>query len=123
MRIVVYLLIVAGCVGVTACRSTTGKSSTQLEMNEQAAAESRQADVQMEKVCAEIRAQLDAGGCAKFDAAQTAWLAFRKAEAESCADFYRGGSIMPWVYCQSLTDSTKRRISQLQAELSELKAH
>ncbi len=116
------LLIIAGCVGGTACRSTAG-GPTQSEMNEQASAESHQADMCLEQVCAEIRPLLDAGGRAKFAAAQTAWVAFRQAEAESCADFYRGGSIAPWMFCKSLTDSTERRTSQLQAELNELKAH
>ena len=123
MRFVCGLLIVAACVGGTACRSTGSRGPTQLEMNEQADAEAQQADVQMEKICVEIRALLDAEGRAKFDVAQTAWLAFRKAEAESCADFYRGGSMAPMIYSKSLTDSTESRIRQLQGELNELKAH
>ena len=123
MRIVGCFFIMAGCICAAGCRSADGKFLTQMEMNEQAGAQFQQADQRLQKLCAEMRSHLDADGRAKFDAAQAAWISFRKAEAESYADFFRGGSIMPAVYSQSLTDSTERRIAQLQAELPELNAH
>ena len=113
----------AGLLCGVGCRSAGGKFLTQMEMNELAGQKFEQADRQLQKLCAELRPHLDADGVAKFDAAQAAWISFRKAEAESFADFFRGGSIVPAVYCQSLTDSTERRITQLSAELHELTAH
>ena len=123
MKTIFLALLAAGLVCGVGCRSAGGKFLTQMEMNELAGKEFQQADKRVQKLCSELRTHLDADGRAKFDAAQAAWISFRKAEAESCADFYRGGSIVPAVYCQSLTDSTEKRISQLQAELHELAAH
>ncbi len=120
MRTILLVLLLAGLLGAVGCRSTGGKFLTQMEMNEQAGAKYQQADGRLQKLCAEIRPHLDADGRAKFDAAQAAWISFRKAEAESFADFFRGGSIVPAVYSQSLTDSTELRLRQLQAELREL---
>jgi uncharacterized protein YecT (DUF1311 family) len=98
-----------------------GKFQTQYEMNQEAETEFQKTDKQLQKICGEIRSTLDAEGRKKFDVAQSAWINYRKAEAESYADLYRGGSIWPLIYATSLTDSTENRIKELQIELDDIK--
>jgi len=117
------LFLFLGCLLAGGCQSTSnlGNDKTQLDLNRQAAAGVENAEQRMQKIFAELRARLDEEGRAKLDASQKAWLAFRKIEAESHADQYRGGSIRTTVYSASLADSTERRIGQLQFQLDGLK--
>ncbi|HEV2695142.1 MAG TPA: lysozyme inhibitor LprI family protein [Verrucomicrobiae bacterium] len=116
-------LICAMCLLICGCQSTPtpDKSPTQLDMNREAAAGADKADQKMQKLLSDLRAQLDATGRAKLEASQAAWLAYRKAEAESYANPYHGGSMWSLVYSASLADTTDRRIGQLRFQLDGLK--
>ncbi len=117
------LIFLLGCLLVGGCQSTPkpGQGPSQLELNRQAAAGAGQADKRMQAILAELRMKLDADGQVKLDASQRAWLLYRKAEAISYADQFRGGSVMPTIYSASLGDTTERRIGQLQFQLDGLK--
>ena len=117
------LMIFLGCLFVCGCQSapTTGRGRSQLDMNRQAAAGADKAEQRMQTILSELRSRLDDKGRAKLDASQNAWLLYRKAEAESYADQYRGGSMAPVIYSASKADSTERRIGQLQFQLDGLK--
>jgi len=123
MKAPLTLVICLGCLFACGCESTytPGKGPSQMEMNRQAAAEVEKAENKMQKIFSELRIRLDAAGSAKLDASQAAWLAYRKAEAESYADQYRGGSIAPMIHSASVADTTERRIGQLQFQLDGLK--
>jgi uncharacterized protein YecT (DUF1311 family) len=124
MKAQLTLVMFLGCLLAGGCQSTptSGRGQSQLDMNRKAAAGAEQADKRMQTILSELRSRLDAEGRAKLDASQRAWLIYRKAEAESYADQYRGGSMAPTVYSASLADSTVRRIGQLQFQLDDLKS-
>jgi uncharacterized protein YecT (DUF1311 family) len=125
MSVKLSLMMCAVCLLICGCQSTSApaprKEPTQLDMNRQAAAGVEKADQQLRQLLTELRAKLDATGRAKLQASQTAWLAYRKAEAESYANPYHGGSMWPIVYSASLADTTERRIGQLRFQLDGLK--
>ena len=124
MSVRLPLMIFLGCLFVSGCQSTpqTGSGRSQLDMNRQAAAGADKAEQRMQTILSELRRRLDETGRAKLDASQQAWLLYRKAEAESYADQYRGGSMAPVIYSASKADSTERRIGQLQFQLDDLKS-
>lgn len=94
---------------------------TQADMNEQAARDAQKADDALNATYKELLAQLDAKGQEKLKTAQRAWLKFRDAEADLTADQYRGGSILPMIYSQSLQRLTEARTAQLKAHINDRK--
>lgn len=55
----------------------------------------------------------DATGKAKLRAAQTAWVQFRKANADFMADAARGGTMAPLITLTTLKDMTEARANDL----------
>jgi uncharacterized protein YecT (DUF1311 family) len=95
-------------------------AQTQGQMNQEAAAEFKKADAQLNKIYPQVLAKLDAEGKEKLKAAQRAWVAFRDAQAELDADTARGGTMAPLLRANSMTQTTEDRITQLKAFLQEL---
>ena len=100
--------------------AVSARAQTQAQMNNQAAAEFKKADADLNKVYAKVVAKLDDEGKEKLKVAQRAWIAFRDAQAEVDADISRGGSMVPLLRASSMTDSTQARIRQLQDYLKTL---
>src|SRR5260221_4771773 len=120
MKTQLCLLMLIGCVFGNICSASETNIQSQLELNQQSEAEFKKADERLQKMCSEIRVKLNAESLKKFDAAQRAWTVFRKAEAESYAHESWSGTIYPLVYANSMTDTTERRIAQLQIQLDDL---
>ena len=99
---------------------TAAHGQTQGEMNQEAAAEFKKTDRELNKLYPQVLAKLDAEGQEKLKAAQRAWVAFRDAQAELEADLARGGTMAPLLRATSLTSTTQDRITQLRAFLKEL---
>jgi uncharacterized protein YecT (DUF1311 family) len=95
-------------------------AQTQAQMNNQAFAEFKKADADLNKIYAKVMAKLDDEGKEKLKTAQRAWIAFRDAQAELDADVSRGGTMAPLLRSSSMTDSTQARIRQLQDYLKTL---
>jgi Lysozyme inhibitor LprI len=55
----------------------------------------------------------------KLKQSQRAWLAFRDAEAAFSADQARGGSMVPTLRYETMTELTQQRIKQLTARLTD----
>jgi uncharacterized protein YecT (DUF1311 family) len=99
---------------------SSAHAQTQAQMNQEAAAEFKKADAELNKVYPQVLAKLDAEGKDKLKAAQRAWVAFRDAQAELEADTARGGSMAPLLRATSMTQTTEDRVKQLKAFLKEL---
>ncbi len=95
-------------------------AQTQAQMNNQAFAEFKKADSELNKIYSQVVARLDAEGKEKLKTAQRAWVAFRDAQAELDADVSRGGTMVPLLRASSMTDTTQSRIKQLRDYLKEL---
>ncbi len=95
-------------------------AQTQAQMNNQALAEFKKSDAELNKAYAKVMARLDDEGKEKLKTAQRAWIAFRDAQAELDADISRGGTMVPLLRSSSMTDSTQARIRQLQDYLKTL---
>ena len=95
-------------------------AQTQGEMNQEAFADYKKADQELNKVYPKVLAKLDAEGQEKLKAAQRAWVAFRDAQAALDADMARGGTMSPLLRATSLSATTQERTKQLRAFLKEL---
>lgn len=110
------LLLVSACV----LPLTPARAQTQAEMNQEAAAEFKKADRDLNKLYPQVLAKLDEEGQARLKAAQRAWVAYRDAQADLEADMARGGTMAPLLRANSLAATTLERIEQLRAFLKEL---
>jgi uncharacterized protein YecT (DUF1311 family) len=99
---------------------SSAHAQTQAQMNQEAAADFKKADAELNKVYPQVVAKLDAEGKEKLKAAQRAWVAFRDAQAELDADMARGGTMAPLLRATSMTQTTEDRVKQLKAFLKEL---
>ena len=66
---------------------------------------------------AELMKQLDEGGKAKLRAAQSAWLQFRKADADFEASRAAGGTLAPLIKITVMADLTEARAVELKKSL------
>ncbi len=94
-------------------------AQTQAEMNESAAKEAAAADQELNAVYKKVLASQDEEGTALLRKSQRAWLAYRDAEAAFSADLFRGGSLAPMQYSETLATLTRERTAQLKAYLEE----
>jgi uncharacterized protein YecT (DUF1311 family) len=95
-------------------------AQTHVAMNAQARAEFERADADLNKTYEALLAKLpDAETKEKLKQSQRAWLAFRDAEAAFAADQARGGSMVPTLRYETMTELTQQRIKQLKARLTD----
>nr|AAP58619.1 hypothetical protein [uncultured Acidobacteriota bacterium] len=91
---------------------------TQLQLNEEACAEYKKADAEMNNVYRRIMKDYrnDAPFIAALKKAQLAWIRYRDADLESIfpGDARSYGSINPMCRCMHLADTTKQRTKVLQ---------
>jgi uncharacterized protein YecT (DUF1311 family) len=95
-------------------------AQTQLEINQWAGLEYKDADDQLNRVWKKLTPKLGAAEKKALTDAQLIWIKFRDANAEAAAAAYEGGSIAPYIYTQSRTESTRMRTFQLKQRLDEL---
>ena len=112
MKILLALLLLS---------ATAAFGQTQAEMNQQAAADFRKADTQLNAIYGKVKAALDAEAQEKLKVAQRAWITFRDAEADLQADATaRGGTMAPCLYNGVRQQLTETRIEELKALLEQL---
>jgi uncharacterized protein YecT (DUF1311 family) len=88
-------------------------AQTQAEMNQTSASEAEAADKELNAVYKKVLATLDEEGVALLKKSQRAWLAYRDAEAAFSADLFRGGSLAPMQYSETLAALTRERSERL----------
>jgi uncharacterized protein YecT (DUF1311 family) len=100
-----------------------GKHGTQAEANACSRLDYEKAEAEMRGVYRRLTHELAgrAGeGRRKLEKAQSLWLRYRKANCESEASIYEGGSIRPAVYNACLAGITRERTSRLREFLFEI---
>ncbi len=76
-----------------------------------------QAQKALDSVYALLMKQLDAGGKEKLHAAQSAWLQFRRADADFQAQVAEGGTLAPLIKITVMADLTEARTTELRKSL------
>ena len=96
---------------------------TQAAMNAQARAEFHRADADLNKTYQSVLAKLPTiESKQKLREAQRAWVASRDAEAARAAKETEGGSMAPILHYQTMTNLTRKRITELKAMVDEASA-
>jgi len=90
-----------------------GNATTTAAMRECAGLRYSKAEQQLKAVRAQLSRKLDDTGKAKLQAAQSAWVQFRKANAEFQADLVRGGTLVPLIQITVMADMTEARVAEL----------
>jgi uncharacterized protein YecT (DUF1311 family) len=90
---------------------------TQGAMNQAAAEASYRADHRLQTLVDAVKEYYSPPRRAQFDNVQKAWETYRKADARMAAGEYKGGSIVPLMYCSALESATIARIVELETEL------
>jgi uncharacterized protein YecT (DUF1311 family) len=121
-----YLLLAVICIlcgglssmaQTAAHQSDCGNASTTAAMRECASARYNKAEQELKAVRAKLALKLDDAGKAKLQAAQVAWVQFRKANAEFQADLGRGGTLAPLIQITVMADMTEARVAELKKAL------
>ena len=100
--------------------SPPDSAQNQLEINQWAAQEFQDADAELNRVWNELTPKLSVAEKESLTDAQLIWIEFREANAKAAEAGYEGGSITPYIYSQSRTESTRMRTYQLKQRLDEL---
>ena len=95
-------------------------AQTQLEINQWAAQEYEDADAELNRVWNELIPTLSQGEKDSLTEAQLIWIKFRDANAKAAQAAYEGGSMAPFAFAQSRTQTTRMRTFQLRERLDEL---
>jgi uncharacterized protein YecT (DUF1311 family) len=74
----------------------------------------QKAQAKLEAAYGKLLRKLDAEGKVKLQAAEAAWVVFRKANADFEADAARGGTMAPLIRATVLADMTEARSSALE---------
>ena len=91
-------------------------AQTQAAMNAQARADFARADAELNKTYQSVLAKLPAAESKqKLRETQRAWVASRDAEAARAAKEAEGGSMAPTLRYETMTDLTRKRITELKA--------
>ena len=112
-----HVLLIAALV---AFPTSHANAWSQPEINRQAAKEFERADTELNKTYEALLRKLpDAESKQKVKEKQRAWITSRDAEAARAADEARGGSIVPTIRYETMTELTQQRLKQLKARLAE----
>lgn len=97
-------------------------SQTQMELNEKAYKEYKEADKKLNKIYKELMASLIAKEQKELlGKTQKAWITFRDGEAALIESYYDGGSMQPMMYSIVMTQITQARIKQIEEDIDALK--
>ncbi len=94
-----------------------GNATTTAAMRECAGIRYNQAEQELKAVRTQLSQKLDETGKAKLQAAQSAWVQFRKANADFQADLARGGTLAPLIQITVMADMTEARVAELKKAL------
>ena len=94
-----------------------GNATTTAAMRECAGIRYNKAEQELKSVRTQLSQKLDDMGKAKLQAAQSAWVQFRKANAEFQADLVRGGTLAPLIQITVMADMTEARVAELKKAL------
>lgn len=100
--------------------SPPDSAQSQLEINDWAANEFKTADAELNAVWKQLLPKLSEPEKEALTDAQLLWIEFRDVNAKAAAAAYEGGSIAPYIYSQSQTETTRMRTYQLKQRLDEL---
>jgi uncharacterized protein YecT (DUF1311 family) len=106
------------CAAILAMAGGAAFAQTQLEMNEKAGAELRQAEARMDVVYRDVLAKISDAGKEALQASQETWLNFRNQECAFETMGTAGGSIHPLVVAECRRRLTGQRIKDLEAQLN-----
>ena len=90
-------------------------AQTQAEMSAEARADFKKADVDLNEAYQAVLAKISPAEKQKLKEAQRAWIASRDAEAARAAKEAEGGSMAPTLRYQTMTELTRKRITELKA--------
>lgn len=94
-----------------------GNATTTAAMRECAGMRYNKAEQELKTVRAQLSQKLDETGKAKLQAAQSAWVQFRKANAEFQSDLVRGGTLAPLIQITVMADMSEARVAELKKAL------
>jgi len=106
------------CVAMLAMAGGAAFAQTQLEMNEKAGQELRQAEARMDDVYRGVMDKISNAGKEALQAAQETWLNFRNQECAFETMGTTGGSMHPFVVAECRRRLTGQRIKDLEAQLN-----
>jgi uncharacterized protein YecT (DUF1311 family) len=109
-------VVIASALAAVAIGSAAAQS--QMELNQQAAADLRKSDEQLNAVYNKLRAKISDAGKKSLQAAQQSWLRFRDQECEFETMGTVGGSIHSMIVAICLARLTDQRIKDLDAQLN-----
>lgn len=121
-----FLLIAAATLAIcsycltaqdTSHQSDCGNATTTAAMRQCATERYAKAELELRAARAKLLDKLDQTGKAKFLAAQSAWVQFRRANAEFQADLVRGGTLSPLIQTTVMADMTEARVAELKKAL------
>src|SRR5262245_50613582 len=92
---------------------------TQAEMNKEARADFARADAELNKTYQTVLAKLSAAERLKLKETQLAWVASRDTEAADAAKEAEGGSMAATLRYETMTELTRKRITELKAMIDE----
>jgi uncharacterized protein YecT (DUF1311 family) len=101
----------------TSHQADCGNATTTAAMRQCATARYTKAEVELRAARVKLLDKLDETGKVKFLASQSAWVQFRKANAEFQADLVRGGTLSPLVQITVMADMTEARVAELKKAL------
>ena len=108
-----YLNIVISCLIVGAAVSNISHAQTQSDMNQNANADYKKADAELNKAYRDVFNKLDASGKVNLKAAQNAWIKYRDLDCKFQSGGASGGSVQAMVVAGCLTDKTVARTKEL----------
>ncbi len=111
-----FAVVCAAAIAVAAGGSAFAQ--TQLELNEKAGSELRQAETRMDAVYRGVMAKISNTGKEALQAAQETWLNFRNQECAFETMGSTGGSIHLMVVAECRSRLTTQRIKDLEAQLN-----
>src|SRR6266508_2613594 len=98
------------------------RAQTQAAMKAQARVEFERADAELNTTYQSVLAKLPTAEKQKLKEAQRAWVASRDAGAARAAKDAEGGSMAPTIRYETMTELTRKRISELEAMIDKGRA-
>ncbi|MCA0998390.1 lysozyme inhibitor LprI family protein [Alloyangia pacifica] len=115
-RAAALALLLSGMAG--AASAACNEAKTTIEMGDCVRGEYEAADLELNRVYAQLKGARDEAFMAKVRDAQRAWIPFRDAACEAEGALYEGGSLQPIAQVSCLTKLTRRRSEDLRTLLS-----
>ena len=96
------------------------QSSTQMDMNQDAKTDQEHAEKNLTHYINQLKKYYSKTEQKQFEEVNTAWRAYQKKNAEFQASFYKGGTLYPTVYQNSMSETAIARADELGHQLHTL---